>query len=103
MKFHGNSRKSSKPHHLYAIMDEEAKDVWKYGISGNEIDDDDLSERVRSQVRLYNAVAGWIRFFGKILVRNIPGRARALEIEEEYVAKYEKKHGMRPPGNREKS
>lgn len=102
MKLHGNSRKNKKNHHLYAIMDKESDEVWKYGISGGKIDTDDgLSSRVRSQVNLYNAVAGWLRFFGKILVRNISGRSEALRMEKDHIDQYIKKYGQRPPGNRE--
>jgi len=40
MNFHGNSRQSTKEHHLYAIHDKEEADVFKYGISDKPIGED---------------------------------------------------------------
>lgn len=30
---------------------------------------------------------------------NIPGRAKAEQIEREYIETYRQKHGQKPPGN----
>jgi len=47
MRFHGNSNKNNKAHHLYAIHDVEEDDVFKYGISSKPIDEDGYSSRMR--------------------------------------------------------
>lgn len=96
---HGNSHQNKKPHHLYEIYDEYENEVFKYGISADEIDADDTSDRLRKQLKLFNLVANALRFIGKILIRNIPGREAAEQIEDEYVQEHEKKYGKRPRGN----
>lgn len=58
---HRNSHKNQKAHHLYAIKDKEDKDkkvVVKFGISSDEIEEDGLSDRIRRQLKLFNAVVG---------------------------------------------
>ena len=100
-KKHGNSLDNDADHHLYAIYDAENNDeVFKFGISHDAIDEDGLSDRVRKQLSVYNLVAGFIRFFAKILIRNIPGRRKARQMEDAHIDAYVKKHGKRPPGNR---
>lgn len=37
-KVHGNSKKNSRKQHLYEIYDDQEKEVFKYGISREEID-----------------------------------------------------------------
>ncbi len=98
-KYHGNSRKNEKPHHLYEIIDDIDQSTFKYGISADPIDEDGLSERIRTQLFLFNIIAGMTRFFARILLRNIPGRIKALEIEDRYIKKHEETFGHRPPGN----
>ena len=68
-KRHRNSHQNEEEHHLYAIWDEEEEDVLKYGISSDPIEGDGLSKRVRSQLNLFNAIVGVMRFFGKILIK----------------------------------
>ena len=80
-KRHGNSLKNNAPHHLYEIRDAEENDVLKYGISHDAIEDDELSKRLRDQVNLFNIGVGILRFFARILIKNIPGRVEALKIE----------------------
>jgi len=55
---HGNSSENDKPHHLYAILDKEENDVFKYGISDNPIDERDSSDRMRNQVNYRNRAVG---------------------------------------------
>ncbi|MBK8653251.1 MAG: hypothetical protein IPN20_05015 [Haliscomenobacter sp.] len=98
-QYHGNDRRNKDPHHLYEIYDKFKEDTFKYGISADPIDENGLSERIYQQLSLYNLIAEVTRFLGRILLRNIPGRAKALELEEEHIKAYEKKHGHRPPGN----
>ncbi len=102
MTFHGNSKKNQKPHHLYEVFDKQADDVFKYGISCDPIEKDGLSERIRNQLDIWNIVAGFVRFVARILMSNIPGRKRALEIEDEYITAYADKNGRNPLGNRKK-
>ena len=99
-KRHRNSHQNEDEHHLYAIWDEEEEDVVKYGISSNSIEEDGLSRRVRSQVNLFNAIVGVVRFFGKILIKGIKGRKKAEEIENEHIDAYEKKYSRKPRANR---
>ena len=99
MGFHGNSKKSKRKHHLYAIHDKEEKDIFKYGISDKPIDEDGYSSRMREQVDYLNRAVGVLRFFGKILIRGILGRKKANQIEDEHVDAYREKHGRNPRGN----
>jgi hypothetical protein len=39
------------------------------------------------------------KFSANVLETTIDGRENALEIEEEYIAKYEKQKGRKPRGN----
>ena len=99
MSEHGNSHKNQNLHHLYGIFEKESDDVLKYGISDDPIGEDGLSNRVRAQVRFANLAAGFLKLFAKILMFNIPGRAKAEQIEREYIETYRQKHGQKPPGN----
>lgn len=96
MSKHGNSFDNDNPHHLYEIRDNKFKDLFKYGISDEPIDEDGLLSRVRKQVNFLNLAVGWIRFAGKILIKNIPGRRKAKEVEKKHINKYIEKHGKRP-------
>ncbi|MFZ4633588.1 MAG: hypothetical protein ACOYNO_05205 [Saprospiraceae bacterium] len=100
MSNHGNSKKNSNPQHLYAIYDKKENEVFKYGISDKPIDEDGLSNRIREQVTFLNHINGWLRFFAKILLFDIPGKAKASEIETEYIDAFFDEHGRYPTGNR---
>jgi len=99
MSKHGNSLQNENPHHLYEIRDLVENDVLKYGISDDPIERDGLSKRMRSQINFLNRAIGLLRFVGNILLHNIPGRARAKEIEDEYIDRYFDAHGRKPKGN----
>lgn len=99
---HGNSKRNNKPHHLYEIFDKAENEVFKYDISDKPIDDDGLSSRVREQVSFLNHINGWLRFFGRILMANIPGKAKASEIETEHIDAFREIHGRNPLGNRKR-
>lgn len=99
MGFHGNSYQNEELHHLYVIIDGDDDSVHKYGISDDLIDSDGLSDRVREQIDLFNRIAGFPRFYAKILLREIPGRKKAREMERQYIRAFSEKHGRRPPGN----
>jgi hypothetical protein len=96
---HGNSHQNDKPHHLYEIRDKQEEDIFKYGISADPIEADGLSKRLRNQLNFMNLIAGWLRFFGNILIRDIPGRAEAEKLEREHIDAYRKIHGRNPKGN----
>lgn len=102
MLFHGNDLRSLKEHHLYAIHDQEENDIFKYGLSDNPIRENGTSRRMREQVTYLNSAVGWMRYFSEILLRNIAGKAKAEEIENEHIAAYRKQHGRNPRGNKEK-
>ncbi len=99
MDFHGNSRKNSRDHHLYAIHDVEENDIFKYGISDKPIKEDGYSKRMRDQVDYLNRAVGWLRFFAEILIRGIKGRPKARAMEDEYINACKEKHGRNPRGN----
>jgi len=98
---HGNSKGNTNLHHLYEIVDKEIEDTYKYGISGEELLKDGSSRRANRQATLFNKVAGWLRFFARILLTDIKGREKALEVEEEYIEEYKKKNGGKPPRGNE--
>lgn len=100
--FHGNSKKNPGQYHLYEIIDKEFDAIFKYGISGDSIDKDGLSARVRDQVDWANLIAGWKRFFARIILKDIPGNAKAREKEDEYIEQYFVEHGEYPLGNRDR-
>ncbi len=74
---------------------------YKYGISGEPLMKDGSSKRANRQVTLFNKVAGWLRFFARILLKDIEGREKALEIEKGYVEAYKEKNGGKPPRGNE--
>jgi hypothetical protein len=73
--------------------------VYKYGISDDPIEADGMSARLRNQVTLFNLVANFFRFVGRILRTDIGIRETAENVEDEYIDAYEEKHGKRPRGN----
>jgi len=99
MKKHGNSLKNQDLHHLYQINDDEEKDIFKYGISSDELLADGSSSRANKQVKLYNLVANKQKFSAEVLLKDIEGREKALEIEQNHISEYEKKNGRKPRGN----
>lgn len=100
---HRNSHENQKPHHLSEIYDKEEKEVFKYGISSDPIEEDGLSRRIRRQLKIFNLAAGWVRYFARIILKGIPGRQRAEEIEDEYIKAFEEKNGKMPRGNLKKN
>lgn len=103
MRFHGNSRKNKKKHHLYAIHDKEEEDVFKYGISDKPIGEDGRSLRMREQVDYLNRAVGWLRYIAELLVQGIQGKTKARQLEDEYIDAYREKHGQNPRGNVKKT
>lgn len=99
MNVHKNSYENMDEHHLYEIIDSEEKIVYKYGICGRPLNKDGSSPRANEQVTIFNRLVGYIRFFANILLIGINGRLKAKEIEDEYIDRFEKKHGRRPRGN----
>ena len=96
---HNNSNKSMEPHHLYEIIDKEGEDIFKYGISFEPIGKDGVSGRMRKQISFLNRLYEWARFFGRIIIFDIPGRKAAREIETNHIKDYEQEHGRKPKGN----
>jgi len=99
MSEHGNSLENENEHHLYAIHDRKRKGIFKYGVCGRPLNKDGSSPRANEQIRLFNRVVGWARFFSKIILTDIQGRRQAERIEEEYIDEYRARHGKKPPGN----
>jgi URI fold toxin 2 len=96
---HRNSNENMDLHHLYEIVDTVEEDTFKYGVTWEPIDNDGLSNRTRSQVAYLNRIYEWVRFFGRILIKDIPGKKAAREIETKHIKDYELKHGRKPKGN----
>ncbi|HRI59855.1 MAG TPA: hypothetical protein PK228_09030 [Saprospiraceae bacterium] len=99
MSTHGNSLKNENPHHLYEIRDIVENDLFKYGISDDPIERNGLSKRMRNQIDFLNRAVGSSRFVGNILLKNIPGRASAKELEDEFIDRYFDEYGKKPKGN----
>lgn len=51
-----------------------------------------MSSRMRKQVSFLNRLYEWARFFGRIIIFDIPGKKAAREIETRYIKDYEEKH-----------
>lgn len=102
--FHGNDKRNPKSYHLYEIKDKQENDTFKFGISGDPIDEDKdgLSKRMREQIDFANLISGWLRFFGLILIKGIKGNAKARTIETKKLDDYYDIHGRYPPGNRDR-
>jgi len=88
-----------KPNHLYEIVDKVGEDTFKYGIRGDPIGADGMSDRMREQVSFLNLIFEWARFFGRILIFDISGKREARKIEKEHIENYERMHGRKPKGN----
>lgn len=99
MKTHGNSLENNAPHHIYAIDDHSYEDLYKFGLCGDPLNSDGSSPRGNRQANELNRAVRWRRFFSRVVLTNIPGRAAALSIENEYIEAYTKAHGHPPPGN----
>lgn len=99
MKPHGNSYQNTEPHHLYVIFDGKDDSIYKFGISDDTIDTENLSYRIKEQLDVFNRIAGSFRFYARILYRDIPGRKAARELERQHIQDYKTQFGQRPPGN----
>ncbi len=100
---HGNKKDNPKLYHLYEIIDKETEDTFKYGISGDPISkEDNLSKRVREQISMGNLYVGWLRYYGRILLKHIKGNRKAREIENRYLEEYFTDHKRYPVGNRDR-
>ncbi len=99
MSFHGNSRKNTREHHLYAIYDKEKNDIFKYGISDSLVGKNGYSKRMREQVDYLNRAVGWMRYTATVLVDGIVGKQKARQLEDEQIDNYRNEHGHNPRGN----
>ncbi len=63
MKPHGNSYQNTEPHHLYVIFDGNDDSIYKFGISDDTIDTENLSNRIREQLDVFNRITGSFRFY----------------------------------------
>lgn len=102
MSLHANNKNSNKPNALYAIYDIIKKVIYKYGITSDNYDGENLPARARKQVDLFNNVAEKKRFRAIIILWNIPGRRLALILERIFIRRHKIETGEKPRGNREK-
>ena len=100
-KQHSNLLENPNIHHLYVIYDFENREIFKFGISDKPVNKDYSSTRLVGQIALFNRVAGWKRFAGRILIYPIQGRPKARQLEDEAILKFQQKHGRFPRGNPE--
>jgi RHS repeat-associated protein len=84
---HGNSSKSTKPQHGYEIYDKKTGKIMKVGISGRPLKND-ISPRANEQVKYHNKQAGFEAYDARILERDMPGRAYALQWEKDTARNY---------------
>ncbi len=96
---HSNLLDNPNIHHLYLIYDSEQREIFKFGISDNAVNEDYSSTRIDYQLALFNRIAGWKRFIGRILAHPIKGRLNARQLEDEAILKFQKKYGRFPRGN----
>jgi len=99
IKKHSNLLQNPNRHHLYAVYDFEKREFCKFGISDKPVKKDFTSARLVSQVVLFNRIAGWKRFAGRILIYSIQGRVQARKFEDEVILKFQKRFGRFPRGN----
>jgi RHS repeat-associated protein len=79
---HGNSKKSTKPNHVYVIRNKRTGEVHKWGISGGRIRKDGKSSRAEYQVRRLGSN------FESVIIRKDVSRSKALKIEQGKVNAY---------------
>jgi len=96
---HGNSKNSSKPQHLYSIIDLTDGSVYKYGISGGVLNKNGTSRRANTQANALNKIAGFRRYKPIVITRGIKGRVKALALEYAFVYGYQEATGAKPIGN----
>ncbi|MFN0035095.1 MAG: hypothetical protein ACKVUS_08515 [Saprospiraceae bacterium] len=96
---HRNSNRNDGPHHLCEIWGKGEDGLFKYGISDDPIEADNLSDRIRDQLYFLNLSAGWVRYIGRIIQKDIGGRVLAKQIGGDHIEAYIEKHGTRPRGN----
>ena len=95
---HGNNRNDKRPNVLYVIYYCGEK-VYKFGITAWNYRKGKLPIRVKTQIKTNNKAAPEKRFWGKILIYNIPGRRIALFLEDCALRLYYLRHGRYPPDN----
>lgn len=76
---HGNSNDNDLPHHLYGLVDRVNDAGLKCGISSEVIDEDGTSSRMRVQLNSLNHGAGWLKYFGKIILRGNAGKKQTRQ------------------------
>lgn len=85
---------------MYEITDKKEEDTYKYGISGQKLDEDNTSDYVEKQTELLNDGANEDRYKYGILLKNIESRQKALQLEDDHILDYEGKNGHFPRGNK---
>jgi hypothetical protein len=92
---HGNSITSQKPQHGYKIVDENGN-VSEFGISGQELNKDESSPRVKQKLRTkYNNDPNYT---GEVVEKDLKNRKEAIEWEKKQVKDYKKNNGgAKPP------
>lgn len=86
-RYHGNSNRNMKSHHLYRIYDKRTNQTVKIGISGGKIARNGNSYRATRQINSW----GRDRYGQKVIRKNIRGRARAKVWEQAAVNRYYRK------------
>ncbi len=97
---HGNSASSTRPQHVYEIVDTHTGQPEKYGISGSPLNQNGSSGRANTQVNAMNRGTSPGRYIANVLTTNIPGRANALELEKQVVEYVRNVLGFELRGNK---
>ncbi len=107
---HGNSARSTRPQHLYAITRTDRQQgrtsIYKFGVSGGRTRQGQArpySERAGTQVRRLNrdpqATQGGRYSYGQRVIGRAGDRATILNQERNAVRRHQQQRGGRPPGN----
>ena len=91
-KIHGNSKNSTKPNHVYVIVDTYTGKMMKVGISGQTLNKNGSSPRANRQVNKLNATQP--NRYKPVVVEKNKSRKQALDSEQ----KITDKHGARNDG-----
>lgn len=91
---HGNSKASTKTQHGYRIEDVNTGETLEFGISGQKVNKNGTSPRVRQKIRTKYGNNPNVR--GEVVKDNIPNRRKALKWEQNQVNRFFKKNGRAP-------
>ncbi|MCA9673655.1 MAG: hypothetical protein H6709_06730 [Kofleriaceae bacterium] len=87
---HKNSKGSTAENHRYEIREKSTDDVVKTGISGQKLNKNGESPRANKQVNKWNKKAGYEKYEAEVVEKGLPGRAAALNAEQQATNRLKK-------------